>query len=51
MGYEIGKLTKLPLGYVGENGTRTIKIDVTAWLAAFVGAAIITANEEIVIIG
>lgn len=41
MGYEIGKLTRLPLGYVGENGTRTIKIDVTAWLAAFVGAAII----------
>lgn len=41
MGLEIGRLTKLPLGYVGEGGTRQIKIDLTAWTKAFVGATIV----------
>lgn len=39
--YEIGRLTKLPLGYAGEGGTRKIQIDMTAWLKAFVGAVIV----------
>lgn len=30
--YEIGRLTRLELGYVGETGTREILIDMTEWL-------------------
>lgn len=38
--FEIGQLTRLPLGYVGENGTRTISIDMKAWLDEYPGALI-----------
>ena len=38
--FEIGQLTRLPLGYVGENGTRTISIDMNAWLDEYPGAII-----------
>lgn len=46
MGFEygvtaIGKLTRLMLGYVGEGGTRTIRIDVNEWLEQFPGAMIV----------
>lgn len=41
MGFEIGKLTRLALGYSGESGTRKIQIDMTAWMKAFVGAVIV----------
>lgn len=41
MSIEIGKLTRLPLGYSGESGTRKIQIDMTAWMKAFVGAVIV----------
>lgn len=41
MSIEIGKLTKLPLGYSGESGTRNIQIDMTAWIKAFAGAVIV----------
>lgn len=32
MGFEIGKVTRLRLGYVGEHVARKIEIDVSAWL-------------------
>lgn len=38
--FEIGQLTRLPLGYVGESGTRTISIDMKAWLDEYPGALI-----------
>lgn len=40
MGYEIGRLTRIPLGYVGENATRTIEIDVSEWQAKWPDAMI-----------
>jgi len=41
MAWKIGELTRLPLGYVGENSTRTIEIDVSEWLDRFPGATIV----------
>lgn len=38
--FEIGKLTRLNLGYVGEGDTRTIQIDMTDWLERFPDATI-----------
>lgn len=38
--FEIGQLTRLPLGYVGESGTRTISIDMKAWMDEYPGALI-----------
>lgn len=38
--FEIGRLTRLNLGRVGENNARAIEIDVTEWLAEWPGAAI-----------
>lgn len=40
MAWKIGELTRLPLGYVGENGTRTISIDVSAWTNEYPSALI-----------
>ena len=40
MGYEIGKLTRLVLGYVGENESRTIDIDVSEWKTKWPNAVI-----------
>lgn len=37
---EIGKLTRLPLGYVGESNSRTISIDISEWLKEFPGALV-----------
>ena len=39
--FEIGQLTRLPLGYVGESNTRRIEIDMSAWLEDFPGATIV----------
>lgn len=39
--YEIGRLTRLDLGYQGESDTRVIKIDVSAWLERFPEASIV----------
>lgn len=41
MGLIIGLLTSLPLGYVGEGGTRTIEIDVSEWLNRWPTAEIV----------
>lgn len=41
MGLEIGSLTRLPLGYVGESGTRVIEIHVSSWLKEFPGSKIV----------
>lgn len=41
MGLEIGSLTRLPLGYVGESGTRMIEIHVSSWLKEFPGSKIV----------
>ena len=41
MGLRIGLLTSLLLGYVGENGTRTIEIDVSEWLQRWPTAEIV----------
>ena len=38
--FEIGKLTNLPLGWQNENKSRTLQIDVGAWLTDWPGAAI-----------
>lgn len=38
---KIGQLTRIPLGYAGEGGVRKVVIDVSAWLATFVGAVIV----------
>ena len=38
--FEIGKLTRLPLGYVGESNSRTISIDISEWLQEFPGALV-----------
>ena len=40
MAIKIENLTRLPLGYVGENGSRTISIDVSAWLNEYPDALI-----------
>lgn len=40
MGFEIGKLTRLPLGYQGESNSRTLEIDVQEWLDKWPGAAV-----------
>lgn len=40
MGFEIGKLTRLNLGYVGENGTRKIVVDMNEWLRVWPDAII-----------
>lgn len=45
MGYEdgaikIGQLTSIPLGYVGEQDTRTIRIDVRDWLNEYPGSLV-----------
>lgn len=40
MGFEIGKLTRLALGYVGENETRIIRIDMAQWLEKYPNAMI-----------
>lgn len=40
MALKIGNLTKLYLGYVGENKTRTIEIDMTTWLEKWPDAVI-----------
>ena len=39
--FEIGKLTKLPLGMQGENKARTIQINMKDWLEDWPGAAIV----------
>lgn len=39
--YEIGRLTRLDLGYQGESDTRVIKIDVSAWMERFPEATIV----------
>lgn len=39
--FEIGRLTRLDLGYQGESDTRVIKIDVSAWLERFPEATIV----------
>lgn len=41
MGLEIGSLTRLPLGYVGESDTRVIEIHVSSWLQEFPGSKIV----------
>ena len=41
MGLIIGLLTSLPLGYVGEGGTRTLEIDVSEWLNRWPTAEIV----------
>ena len=41
MGFEIGKVTNLYLGRVGENMARTVKIDVSEWQERWPGASII----------
>lgn len=41
MGFEIGRLTLLALGYVGESGTRVIRIDMKDWLKRWPDAAIV----------
>lgn len=38
--FEIGKLTRLPLGYVGESNSRTISIDISEWLKEFPDALV-----------
>ena len=40
MGFKIGNLPMLDLGYQGENKARTIEIDMTAWLEEFPGAKV-----------
>lgn len=40
MGFEIGKLTRLPLGYQGESNSRQLEIDVKEWLDKWPGAAV-----------
>lgn len=40
MGYTIGTLTRLPLGWQGESNSRPIDIDVSDWLITWPGAAI-----------
>ena len=40
MGIEIGKLSRLTLGYQGENNARPINVDVSDWLKEFPGAAV-----------
>jgi len=42
MGYTIGTLTRLPLGWQGESNSRPIDIDVSEWLVTWPGAAINT---------
>lgn len=39
--YEIGRLTRLDLGYQGESDTRVIEIDVSSWLERFPEATIV----------
>lgn len=39
--FEIGRLTRLVLGYVGESNTRTIRIDMREWLRDFPKATIV----------
>lgn len=41
MGLEIGSLTRLPLGYVGESEARVIEIHVSSWLKEFPGSKIV----------
>lgn len=41
MAWKIGELTRLPLGYVGENNSRTIEIDVSEWTKRFPDATIV----------
>lgn len=41
MGLEIGSLTRLPLGYVGERDSRVIEIHVSSWLKEFPGSKIV----------
>lgn len=38
--HEIGKLNRLNLGYVGENDSRVISIDVSEWLKRWPGATV-----------
>lgn len=38
--FEIGRLARLELGYVGETGSREIRIDMTEWLQRWPGAAV-----------
>lgn len=40
MGFMIGKLTRLNLGYVGERNARLIEVDVSEWLERYPGAAV-----------
>ncbi len=40
MGFEIGKITRLRLGYVGENASRVIEMDVSEWLRRWPDALI-----------
>lgn len=40
MGFEIGRITRLNLGYVGENESRTIEVDVSDWLERWPDAII-----------
>lgn len=40
MALKIGNLSKMFLGYSGENETRTIRIDVSSWLEKMPGAVI-----------
>lgn len=39
--FEIGQLTRLPLGYVGEGNTRKITIDMREWLKDFPTATVV----------
>lgn len=38
--FEIGKLTRIPLGMQGENNSRSIQVDMKAWLDDWPGATI-----------